>query len=210
MNLLVIGATGGTGIEVVRQALADGHHVTALARDPARLPVQHSALRVVRGDVLDPAALSDALANAQAVISALGVRLGQAPGTTRSRGTAALVTAMRSADVGRLVAVSTVGTTGSRPAQSVVSRWLLPRLIGAERLAEADAQESVIADSRMTWTIVRPPRLIDGAATGRVQSAVGLRTSMRSQIRRADLARFLLDEVVNNRFAGSAPTVVGA
>lgn len=210
MNLLVIGATGGTGIEVVRLALADGHHVTAFVRDPARLPVQHPALRVVRGDVLDPAALGDALGNAQAVISALGVRLGQAPGTTRSRGTAALVAAMRSAGVERLVAVSTVGTVGSRPAQSTVSRWLLPRLIGAERLAEADAQEAVIAGSRLTWTIVRPPRLTDGAATGRVRAAVGQRTSMRSQIRRADLARFLLDEAVNSRFAGSAPTVVGA
>lgn len=209
MNLLVIGATGGTGLEVVRQALADGHHVTALARDPARLPLQHSALNVVRGDVLDPATLDRALANAHAVISALGVRLGQPPGTTRSRGTAALLQAMSSAGVKRLVAVSTIGTVGSRPAQSAISRWLLPRLIGAQRLAEADAQETIIAKSQAAWTIVRPPRLLDGAAVGRVRAAVGMRTSMRSQIRRADLARFLLDEVVNNRFVGSAPTVVG-
>lgn len=209
MNLLVVGATGGTGVEVVKQALAAGHRVSVLVREPSRLPVQHAALRVVQGDVLDPAAVARALEGNQAVISALGVRLGQPPGTTRSRGTAVLVEAMQSSGVARLVAVSTVGTAGSRAAQSRISRWLLPRLIGAARLAEADAQEATIVASPLKWTLVRPPRLTDGEARGGVRAGTGLRTDMRSQIRRSDLARFLLDEVVGNRFVGAAPTVLG-
>ncbi|MCY1547769.1 NAD(P)H-binding protein [compost metagenome] len=105
--------------------------------------------------------------------------------------------------------MSTVGTAGSRAAQSWFSRWLLPRLIGTGRLAEADAQEASIVASNLKWTIVRPPRLMDGEAKGGVRAGVGLRTDMRSQIRRSDLARFLLDEVVGQRFVGAAPTVVG-
>ena len=207
MNLLVIGATGGTGTEVIKQALAAGHRVTALVRDPNKLPLQHPALRVVQGDVLDATAVARALEGCEAVVSALGVKLGQPPGSTRSRGTRTLVELMQLGAVRRLVAVSTVGAGDSRRAQSMISRWLLPRLIGAARLAEADAQEAIIAASALAWTIVRPPRLVDGPMTGSAQAAVGLRTSMRSQIRRADLAHFLLDEAVKNQFVRAAPTV---
>jgi putative NADH-flavin reductase len=71
-HLLVIGATRHTGKEVMQQALAAGHTVTALARDPARIDIQHERLRVVRGDVLDPATLGQAMAGCDAVVSTLG------------------------------------------------------------------------------------------------------------------------------------------
>lgn len=207
MKICVIGATGGTGQHFVKLALDDGHQITALVRDPKRLPVKSPHLRVVTGDVLNSAAVDDALRNCGAVVSMLGVALGQPAGTTRSTGTRVLVQAMQRSPVKRLLAVSTVGVGSSRSAQSFVSRWLLPRLIGRRRLAEADLQEQIIASSGLDWTVLRPPRLVDGAPTGRYRTGVGIRTSMSSKITRADLARALLDELVNGQFGRTQATV---
>ena len=207
MKICVIGATGGTGQHFVKLALDDGHEITALVRDPKRLPVQSPQLRVVTGDVLNSAAVDDALRDCGAVVLMLGVALGQPAGTTRSTGTRVLVQAMQRSPVKRLLAVSTVGVGSSRSAQSPVSRWLLPLLIGKQRLAEADLQEQIIASSGLDWAVLRPPRLVDGAPTGQYRSGVGIRTSMRSKITRADLARALLDELVDGQFCRTQATV---
>jgi putative NADH-flavin reductase len=75
MKLLVFGATGGTGGRLVQQALEQGHVVTAFARDPAKIHLVHDNLRVVTGDILDPASVDAAVAGQDGVLSALGTRL---------------------------------------------------------------------------------------------------------------------------------------
>ena len=207
MRICVIGATGGTGQHFVKLALKAGHELTALVRDPQRLPMGSPRLRVVTGSVLDSATVDYALRDCDALVSMLGVALGQPAGTTRSTGTRVLVEAMQRSPVKRLVAVSTVGVGTSRAAQSLASRWLLPRLIGAQRLAEADLQEQIIASSGLDWTVLRPPRLVDGPPTGRYRSGVTIRTSMSSKVPRADLAQALLDELVKGQFVRAATTV---
>ena len=207
MKICVIGATGGTGLHFVKLALDEGHELMALVRDPERLQMRSPRLRVVTGSVLQSATVDYALRDCEAVVSMLGVAFGQPAGTTRSTGTRVLVQAVQRSPVKRLLAVSTVGIGTSRAAQSLVSRWLLPRLIGAQRLAEADLQEQIIASSGLDWTVLRPPRLVDGPPTGRYRSGVGIHTSMSSKITRADLARALLDELVKGQFVRAATTV---
>jgi len=109
MKIVVFGSTGGTGLELIKQAIKRGHDVTAFARDPSQIPISESTVRTVKGDVLDLKTVAAAVAGAQAAISALGVRLGQSPGTVRSEGTRNIVTALAAADVRRFVSVSTVG-----------------------------------------------------------------------------------------------------
>jgi putative NADH-flavin reductase len=75
MKVLVFGATGGTGRQLVRQALEQGHVVTAFARDPGKMHLVHDNLRVVRGDILEPASIETAVAGQDAVMSALGIRM---------------------------------------------------------------------------------------------------------------------------------------
>src|SRR5919199_3293242 len=108
-KLLVIGATRGTGRQVMQQALAAGHAVVALARDPARIDIPRDVptqrLSVVRGDVLDPASLAPVIADRDAVISTLGVTT-RAPTTLYSEGMRNIIQAMRATGVRRLVAVS--------------------------------------------------------------------------------------------------------
>lgn len=190
--MLVIGATGETGREVIRRAVAQGEEVTALIRNITDRPSLPAEVDVVMGDVLDRASLERALAGQEKVISALGVRLGQAAGTVRSRGTATLVAAMAAAGVERLVAISSIGVGSSINAQTWPARLMWPRLAGADRIAEASRAEDAILASSLDFTIIRAPRLIDGPSSGLIAVGDDLRLPLGAQLRRADLAEVLL------------------
>ncbi|NJK46005.1 MAG: NAD(P)H-binding protein [Pleurocapsa sp. SU_196_0] len=113
MNIVVFGATGDTGLEIVKQGLERGHRLVAFVRDPARLTQKHERLSIRAGNVLEPDSLSDLFDKTSLVISALGVRLGQPVDETRSRGTRNIVQAMSRQGVKRFVSVSTIGVGDS-------------------------------------------------------------------------------------------------
>lgn len=191
MRILVVGATGGTGHEVVRLGGEAGHEMVAMVRRPVRLDDLEPAGTVL-ADALDPAQVREAVSDVEAVISSLGVRLGETPGRVRSEGTANLVRAMQSGGPARLVAVSTVGVGSSAHSQSWPARRLWPRLVGRDRLEEARRAEEVVTASDLDWTIVRPPRLTDRDPAGSPVVGEDLRTGMQSTLSRTGLAEVLL------------------
>ena len=207
MKIVVFGSTGDTGIELVKQAIQRGHEVTAFARDPSKISLSDSKLRMVKGDVLDLKTVTAAVAGAQAAISALGVRLGQSPGTVRSEGTRNIVSALAAANVRRFVSVSTVGVGDSLNRLSFFAGVFLPRIIGAQRLKEAERQEEIIRQSSLEWTILRPTRLVNEAAAGRYKIGSDLHTGMGSKLARADLAAALLEQLEKTDFVRQTPTV---
>ena len=207
MKIVVFGSTGDTGIELIKQAIQRGHEVTAFARDPSKISLSDSKLRIVKGDVLDLKAVTAAVAGAQAAISALGVRLGQPPGTVRSEGTRNIVAALTAANVRRFVSVSTVGVGDSLNRLSFFAGVFLPRIIGAQRLREAERQEEIIRQSSLEWTILRPTRLVNEAAVGRYKIGSDLHTGMGSKLARADLAAALLEQLEKTDFVRQTPTV---
>jgi putative NADH-flavin reductase len=152
--------------------------------------------------------VDSALSGVDAVVCCLGVRLGQDPGSVRSDGTANLVAQMRRHGVRRLIAVSTVGAGSSVADQSRIARMFLPRIVGRARLIEADRAEAAIraGGDELAWTLVRPPRLVDGAGGERLQVGPSVPTGMRSQLSRADLATVLLDQLTDERYVGAAVT----
>jgi putative NADH-flavin reductase len=196
-TLLVIGATRGTGRQVMQQALAAGHSVVALTRDPARIDVPHDVpdqrLSVVRGDVLDPSSLAPAMADRDAVISTLGVT-SRAPTTLYSAGMRNIIQAMRATGVRRLVAVS-AAPLSSDDGDTLPSRLLLKPLLWAlyrPVYADMAAMEDEIRQSGLDWTIVRPPRLTDRPPTGRYRTAINRSVRGGYTISRADLAAAIL------------------
>ncbi|NUW39100.1 NAD(P)-dependent oxidoreductase [Nonomuraea rhodomycinica] len=195
MRLLIFGGTGPTGALLVEQALDAGHHVTAVARDPARLPgAGHDRLTAVRGDVLRPGAWQDAVLGQDAVASCLGTRDRRHPTTVYSRGTATVVSAMLAAGVRRLVCLSSAGLEippGTPLAQRLVTRHVVQRLY-RHAYADMAVMERLVAGSGLDWTVVRPPMLTDGPLTGRYRTAVGGHLDGMSRISRADLAHYLL------------------
>jgi uncharacterized protein YbjT (DUF2867 family) len=204
MKLTIFAATGGIGRHLVGQALAAGHDVTAVARNPASLPAE---VRAVRADLAtaQPAALATAVAGADAVLSALGPR-SKAEYGIAATGTRVIVEAMQAAGVRRLVVVSAapVGTIASPrrlrppkhdPGDGFVMRHLLSPLITAalrDLYVDLAMMEDTLADSGLDWTAVRPPRLTNKAETGAYRTAYGRNLRRGLTVSRADVAHLML------------------
>jgi len=196
MRLAVFGATGGTGRQLVEQALAQGHEVAAGVRDPARLPVEHSRLRVVQADVFDPSSLKPALEGTDAVLSALGPHPRADDLTVCSRGVRSILKAMQAAGVRRIVAVSGSPVPKRDPGdgalQRVLLRPLLHRMFG-RLYADLALMEAQLRESTTEWTVFRPPLLTNGPRSGRYRTTLGRNASGGfGRVSRADLADAML------------------
>ncbi|AKF03512.1 NAD(P)-dependent oxidoreductase [Sandaracinus amylolyticus] len=204
MNIVVIGASGRTGRHVVEQAIRRGHAVTAFGRR-ADVLAGSPGVRVVVGDGRDPRALRTALEGQDAVISIVA---GEGLGPTRSASdvTRALVSAMRSASVSRLVTTSSRSVVATRPWLAVALAWLFFRHVYCDLVR----QETLVEESGLDWTIVRATRLGDGAPRGRVHTDFEAdATGGAWTLDRADYAMALLDAVADPRLVGRALGVSG-
>lgn len=205
MRLTIVAATGRVGRELLGQALTAGHEITAVVRDPARLPTG-TLIRPVRADFADPdpANLRDAVQGADAVLSAVGPAPSSEAGVA-SRATAAIASAMQDTRVRRLVVVSAapvgpVSVAGRRPGRpdpgdDVAARLVLGpvlRRIFRAQYADLAEMEEVLRSSGLAWTAIRPPRLTDGPVTGTYRTAMGRNLKGGRQIARADVAHLML------------------
>lgn len=209
MKLTVFGPTGGTGAEVVRQALAGGHEVRAVARRPAAVAGQESdRLTVLPGDVLDPASLEGAVTGVDGVLSALGSPPRSPAAAVHARGTAAVADAMLRAGVRRIVAVS---ASPAAPAaeKSTMERLVIHPLLESVFGVYEDMRrmESLLAASDLDWTVFRPPRLLDRPGTGRYRAAVGARLPRGRSLPRADLATAMLAAIDDPALVRQAVTI---
>ena len=198
MRLLVLGASGGVGSELVRQAVAGGHAVVALAR-PRSAVAAPSGVEVVRGDVTDGAALQQALVGVDAVLCAVGMRRAN-PANPWSRSVSPpdltatmarrLVAMMPNAGVRRVIAVSAAGVGDSALQLNVGMRWLLATTMIGDAYRDLERMERVFAESDLDWLAPRPTRLTGGPHTGRVQVVTSFGSF--SAISRADVAGWML------------------
>ena len=193
MKLTIFGASGATGTCLVQQALAAGHEIVAVVRDPARLAIPASQrLRVVTADVLDPAAISPAVDGADAVISAVGPGTGAS--TLRQDSTRSIIAAMEKTGTRRLLMVS--GSVVTDEGESPFLRYLLKPLVRRTFLRHACADmrhaEDEVHNSDLDWTIVRPPALSNKPARGTYRTATDRNLPRGFSIPRADLAAYML------------------
>ncbi|MFC9973973.1 NAD(P)-dependent oxidoreductase [Spirillospora sp. NPDC127200] len=197
MELTVFGATGGTGRHVVRRALAAGHAVTAVVRDPARLPAGlRDTVEVVRADVMDPGAIEAAVKGRDAVITAMGTREGNKPTTVCADSVRSIMKAMEAAGTRRLLMVSAGGLaadSGDGPLTRYVVKPLIVQKLFRHAFADMAEAERRVRAGGLDWTIVRPPQLTDKPAQGAYRRATDLNVRGGLRITRADLAAALLD-----------------
>ncbi|GAA4730523.1 SDR family oxidoreductase [Isoptericola chiayiensis] len=210
MHLALIGATGRTGRHALTIALERGHDVTVLVRDPARLDATHrDRVRAVVGESTDTSALADLLTGADAVVSALGPTSKERDLHTRTA--RELVALMAVSGPRRFAGVSGAGIDVPGDLKAGKDRaisWLIPTLGGAV-VKDKPAEYAVWADSGLDWTLVRPPRLVDGEPTGRLEHDAH-RSTRSTSIRRADLGVFLVDVVEQDMYPRTAPFVATA
>lgn len=152
MKLFVIGATGRTGLEVVQQALARGHDVTAFVRSPESIALRDQRLSVLKGDVLEENQLSEAMRNHDAVISTLGPRHPFKPSSLLQDAAVATTRAIKRAAVKRLLILSAAAHFPGIPNR--IASFIL-----RNHMRDSRAMEEVVQDSGLDWTIARPPRL---------------------------------------------------
>ncbi|HEU5451635.1 MAG TPA: NAD(P)H-binding protein, partial [Terriglobales bacterium] len=198
---MVLGATGGTGLEIVRQAIARGHAVTALARSPEKLQSFEGWISVQRGDLLDSVTLERVMRKHDAVISAFGPRVPVARSEAHllEQFAVAVTTAMRRAEVRRVV----VESVAFLFKDSVMPpAYLLGRLLFPITVADAWAMERVFGESGLDWTIVRPPELTNGAYTGKYRVREAHLPRFGFKVSRADVADFMIRTAENQASTG--------
>ena len=191
-RILILGASGGTGRELVRQALDANLGVTAFVRDPARLAMSSPGLSIVSGDVGDAASIGAVVQGHDAVVSALGVGKPLRPDPVVVDGIRHTLRAMQQHGVRRLVYLSFMGVTQSRSGAGLLVRFVARHPLRHE-IADHEAKESLISGSDTDWTIVRAPKLTNGAATGRYRIGVAIAArSVFPTLSRADVASFMI------------------
>jgi uncharacterized protein len=196
MRIAVLGASGATGRELVKQALERGHSVVALARDPTRLDLAPSAaLDVAQADVLEPASVSAALEGVDAVVSGLGIRKGD-PAGTLTAGARALVQARPP----RMVWLGALGAGASTGSAGLVYGWIMRILAGSELSDKRQADDVAVAGGA---TLVHPGPLTDGplspTRTTVPLSAFKRPHPMPARVSRATVAAAMLDEAEQGR-----------
>ena len=202
MKLLIFGSTGSIGRELVKQALEQGHTVTAFARDATKVDIKHNNLQVARGDVMDPASVERAIQGHEAVLCSLGAGR---KGTVRSEGTRNIISAMEKVGVRRFICQSTLGVGDSRGNLNVFWKFMFGLLL---RPAYADhvSQENYVRRSHLDWTIVRPGAFTDGERTGQYRHGFpGTDKTPKMKISRADVADFMLKQLADDTYLHKTP-----
>jgi len=204
MKLTIFGASGKTGVELVKQALEKKHVITAFVRDPSRLSIQHDQVDVITGDVLKAENVAEAVQGQDAVVCVLGSN-DLKKTNIRSAGTANIIQAMKKENVQRFIVVSAMGTGDSWDTLSSTGKFLYATVLKSSR-EDHEAQETAVKESSLDWTIIRPSGLTDEPKTGEYEVGENI-PAKTSRIARADVADLILKELEQNAFIGKAVTI---
>ncbi len=200
MNITIFGTTGGTGQELLKQAIQKGYRVTVFVRNPAKLDIRN--INVIRGDVKNRLGVQKAIKDAQVVISALGVRPGQKP--VCAIGVKNIIEAMQMYHVKRLIVVSAYGAGRPRAGMYVaILRLMIPR-----HIRDKEHMEQIIKQSHLDWTIVRPTVLANGEKVGKITHGANFSPrGLFPSISRADVARFMLKQIETSDYVRKTVTI---
>lgn len=207
-RVLIVGASGGTGRQLVAQALERGYEVTVLVRNPAKLQIDHPRLRVLRGDVLDAASVTAAMRGQQAVVAALGHKRFFGPTRILSEGTRNLLQAMEAQGVPRLVCVTSLGIGSSAGRMGLYYTLFITPVVLPFYFWDKTRQERIIAASNVEWVIVRPGVLTNADKRGSYRHGPHVGSFLWTvRISRADVADFMLNQLTSDTYLRAAPGV---
>jgi uncharacterized protein YbjT (DUF2867 family) len=207
MKVLVLGATGPTGLEIVKQSVARGWTTRALVRTPSKMTVSHPLLEVSAGNVFDPPTLRQQAQGCDAVLCVLGAPaglLGKGATTVYSDAARAIVAAVEGA---RVIFCTSAGVEHDDPAEVWFYRHVAKPLFLQRGYDDMAAAETVLCSSTLPRVVVRPGRLVNAPGGRKVRVSERYRPEGGVSVSRADLARFMLDQVQSDSWLGKTPTL---
>lgn len=202
MKIAIFGASGRTGILTVYQALNKGHLVTAFARKPSSVTIQHKNLQVVQGNIMEYDKVKQAVEGQDVIISALGVE-SRKPTTVLSEGTRNILRAMAECKVSRFICMSSAGILGN-DAGILFGKIIMPLFL-KQVFIDKVRQMKIIQETNFDWVIVRPTGLTDAPKTGKYKITMGPPVSRR--IPRADVADFMLKLMTDKQYDHQMPAI---
>ncbi len=207
MKLLIFGATGGTGSQLVQQSLEKGYIVTAFVRNPAKLNIEHANLKIVQGDVMDSTSVEQALQGQDAVVCVLGAG-NNMNSSIRSQGTQQIIQGMEKAGVKRFICQSTIGAGDSWENLNFFWKYIMFGFLLRKPFADHQQQENYVKQSRLDWTIIRPGAFVEGNRTGNYRHGFpGNDKTSQLKISRADVADFILKQLTDDGYLGKTPAL---
>jgi putative NADH-flavin reductase len=206
MKIAIFGSTGGTGRELVRQALEQNHIVTAFARTPSKIgDLRHENLEIVEGNVINLDDVEKAVIGQEAILSALGSPSLKAGDTTLSNGTKNIIRTMEKHGVRRFICETSLGVGDSDGQPGFFFTKIVVPFLLKNVFADKEIQERDIKASRLDWIIVRPGRLTNGKKTEKYRH--GLDKAIAGSISRADVADFMLKQLARDEYLRKTPAI---
>jgi len=211
MKIVIFGASGFSGRAILKEALAQNHQVTILVRSNVGVAFRDKNLKVVEGNVLDKEIVNQILHDQDAVIQCLGVggKGDGKPTTFISDATKIIVEEMEKNKVKKLIAMSNVGAGNSIAFQPwIFNKIVLPYFMKWLKVIidDKNKMEPIIMNSRLDWTIVRCPNIVDKPMKGNCKATLdgkGLKLS----VTLGDMAAFMINQITDNTFLKQAPSI---
>jgi len=205
MKIAIIGASQGVGYALLNQALDAGHEVTALLRNPTKLTINNTHLKIIKGDILDPTTVAAAIAGNDAICLCIGISPTRKPVSVFSHGAECVLAAMKQGSQQKLITVSGIGAGDSEGHGGFFYDKLIKPLLLGPIYADKDRQEVIIKASKVEWLIVRPGFLTNGPLTGNYRVIENLSGVTAGKISRADVADFMLKQLTTPTYFGKTP-----
>ncbi len=205
MKILIIGATRGIGMSLLEQALDKSYSVTGLVRNPEKIKKKDNNLKVTKGDILDRVSVEVAMEDQDAVCCCIGIRPTRKPVTVFSDGMKNVLSSMKLHGIRKLISVTGVGAGDSRNHGGFLYDKIFNPLFLKTIYVDKDREEALIKASEVDWIIVRPGFLTNGPVTGKYRIISDLRGVKAGKISRADVAHFILEQLVNPTYLKKTP-----
>ena len=206
--ILVIGASQGVGLATIKAGLAAGHTMRALARNAGKIDITDHRLQKISASATDAGAMAKAVAGVDAVVMTLGTSKIFEKTSLFSVATSIVIDAMRKSGVKRLLVVTGIGAGDSRGHGGLFYDKLFYPILLKRIYANKDAQESLVRNSGLDWTIARPGMLTNRPATGTYRALTDMKDWGAGSISRADVASYLIGEIASPKHIGKTPELI--
>ena len=205
MKISIIGVSQGIGKQLLELALDEGHEITALMRNPDKLEITNTKLRIIKGDILDASSVDNTVADQDGVCVCVGLPPGRKPVDLFSEGIKNVLTSIGNNEVQKLIAITGIGAGDSKGHGGFLYDRIINPLLLNEIYKDKNRQEALIKESHCNWMILRPGFLTDGPRTGKYRVIENLNGIVAKKISRSDVADFMLKQLEDPTHFGETP-----